>query len=79
LLYPRLVAWPVFGNHDGYSAVSATLQGPYYDIFSPPTAGQSGGVASNTEAFYSFNHGNVLVIVLNSFDVPRYVRVSESQ
>lgn len=63
--------WPTFGNHDGGSASSATQTGPYYDAFSLPTGGQAGGVASGTEAYYSFDLGNVHFICLNSHDVDR--------
>lgn len=74
-MYPRQlrtsVLWPTLGNHDGLSADSATLTGPYYDIFTLPTAGEAGGVASGTEAYYSFDHGNLHFICLDSFDTPR--------
>ena len=75
-MYPTvtrsLPVWPVFGNHDGQSANSNSQTGPYYNIFSPPRAGQHGGVASGTEAYYSFDYGSVHFCVLNSFDVSRY-------
>ena len=63
------VMWSTFGNHDGVSANSATESGPYYDIFNFPRNGQAGGVSSNTEAYYSFDYGNVHVVCLNSHDV----------
>jgi hypothetical protein len=40
--------------------------GPYFDMFSFPTAAESGGVASGTEAYYSFDVGTVHFIVLDS-------------
>ena len=40
------VLWSCLGNHDGYSADSDSQTGPYYDIFTFPTAGESGGVSS---------------------------------
>jgi len=68
--YPTLlrtsVVWPTLGNHDAGSANSATQSGIYYDIFTLPTQGQAGGVMSGTEAYYSFNHGNVHLICLDS-------------
>ncbi|MDF1695860.1 MAG: metallophosphoesterase [Saprospiraceae bacterium] len=67
------VAWSCLGNHDGYSAQSSSQTGPYYDIFSFPTAGESGGIASGTEAYYSFDYGNVHFIVLDSYDSDRSV------
>ena len=61
------VAWSTLGNHDGYSADSNSQSGPYYDIFSFPTAGESGGIASGTEAYYSFDYANIHFIVLESY------------
>ncbi|XMO86780.1 metallophosphoesterase [Algibacter sp. AS12] len=61
------VAWSTLGNHDGYSADSNTQTGPYYDIFSFPTAGESGGIPSGTEAYYSFDYANIHFIVLESY------------
>ena len=63
------VLWSTFGNHDGNSANSNTQTGPYYDIFTFPTNGEIGGVASGTEAYFSFDYGNVHFISMNSDDV----------
>ena len=41
---------------------------PYFDIFTLPTAGEAGGVASGTEAYYSFDYGNIHFVVLDSHD-----------
>lgn len=61
--------WPVLGNHDAISADSATLTGPYFSNFSLPRSGEAGGEPSGTEAFYSFDWGPLLhVIVLDSAD-----------
>jgi len=62
----KSVAWSTLGNHDGHSATSSTQSGPYYDIFSFPTAAEAGGVASSTEAYYSFDYANIHFIVLES-------------
>lgn len=74
-MYPDVlrntVLWPTLGNHDGHSASSATQTGPYYDIFSLPTQGEAGGIPSGTEAYYSFDHGNIHFIVLESFETNR--------
>ena len=74
-IYPlqlrQLPLWSTLGNHDGYSANSATQEGPYYEIFNLPTAAEAGGWASGTEAYYSFDHGNVHFICLNSYDSDR--------
>lgn len=64
--------WPTPGNHDyGAGANGLTNTGPYYDIFAPPTLGQCGGVASNTEAYYAYDIGNVHFISLDSYGVSR--------
>ena len=67
------VSWSCLGNHDGISANSNTQTGPYYDIFSFPDNGQSGGLASGTEAYYSFDYGNLHVISLDSHESDRSV------
>ncbi|MBK8503854.1 MAG: metallophosphoesterase family protein [Saprospiraceae bacterium] len=65
------VSWSCLGNHDGGSASSGTQTGPYYDIFTFPTQGECGGMASGTEAYYSFDFGNIHFIVLDSYDSDR--------
>ena len=66
----KSVLWPTLGNHDGHSANSATQTGPYYDIFTLPTAGEAGGVPSGTEAYYSFDRGNIHFVCLDSYLLP---------
>jgi hypothetical protein len=39
---------------------------PYLDIFTLPTAGESGGVPSGTEQYYSFDYGAVHFVSLDS-------------
>lgn len=51
--------WPVYGNHDARRWV-------HYDIFSLPEGGESGGVPSGTESWFSFDYGDVHVVVLDS-------------
>ncbi len=67
------VAWSCLGNHDGYTADSGTQQGPYYEIFNLPKNGDAGGLASGTEAYYSFDYGNIHFIVLDSYESDRNV------
>lgn len=62
--------WPVLGNHDALSADSTTLTGPYYDAFSLPRHGESGGEPSQSEAYYSFDWGPVHFVALDSADSP---------
>lgn len=63
--------WPTFGNHDGRSAHSGRQSGVYYNVFTLPAHGESGGISSGTEAYYSFDYGNAHFICLNSSDVNR--------
>jgi hypothetical protein len=63
--------WPVPGNHEFGVSDSPSQTGPYYDAFSIPTAGQAGGSASGTEAYYSFDYGNVHFVALDSHDTSR--------
>jgi len=74
-IYPTMlrksVLWPTFGNHDSHSADSSSQSGPYYDIFTLPKNGEAGGVASGTEAYYSFNYANIHFVCLDSTDSNR--------
>jgi hypothetical protein len=74
-MYPNFlrqsVLWPTLGNHDGQSADSATQTGVYYNIFTLPRNAEAGGTASGTEAYYSFDYGNIHFICLDSFDTSR--------
>ncbi|MBD0324029.1 MAG: metallophosphoesterase, partial [Aldersonia sp.] len=67
----KSVLWPTLGNHDGLSADSATQTGPYYNIFSLPKAGEAGGLASGTAAYYSFDYANIHFICLESYETSR--------
>ncbi len=79
--YPEMLRnTPLFatlGNHD--DCLDRTSEGnctdlpesldnvaPYYDIFTLPENGESGGLKSNTEAYYSFDFGDVHFVCLNS-------------
>jgi len=55
--------WPTRGNHDN---LYVGIGNDYYDIFSLPDSAQAGGMQSDTEAYYSFDHGNVHFICLDS-------------
>jgi len=74
-LYPEMLKqsplWATLGNHDGASADSASQEGPYYDIFTLPTNAEAGGVASGTEAYYSFDYGQIHFICLESYETNR--------
>lgn len=71
--YAFLKKNPVFpapGNHD-YSNDNPDRQNdhnvPYYQIFTMPTQGEAGGVASETQAYYSYDYGNVHFLSLDSY------------
>jgi len=66
-------AWSCIGNHEGLSANSINQTGPYYDIFNFPKNGESGGIASGTEAYYSFDYGKVHFIILDSHQNSRAI------
>lgn len=61
--------WPAPGNHD--YAGSPTSQNdhnmPYYKMFTMPEGGEAGGIPSGTEAYYSFDIGNVHFLSLDSY------------
>ena len=69
-VYPEMlrksVLWPCVGNHENESADPLTQSGVYFDIHTLPTQGEAGGVASGTEAYYSFDYGNIHFVVLES-------------
>jgi len=68
-----LKTYPLFpspGNHD-YDNDNPARQDdhkiPYYDVFTMPANGEAGGEPSGTEAFYSFDYGNVHFLSLDSY------------
>ena len=67
----NVVCWPTMGNHEGLTSKGLLGQGPYYDAYVCPTRAEAGGVPSNSEAFYSFDYGNVHFICLDSHDLDR--------
>lgn len=64
----NMVIWPTTGNHDLHTANAAAQSGPYFDSFTLPKQAEAGGLASGTEAYYSFNYANVHFICLESTD-----------
>ena len=65
------VCWPAMGNHEGHTSRGVSQFGPYYDAYVLPTGGESGGVASGTEAYYSFDLGKAHFVCLDSHDLDR--------
>jgi hypothetical protein len=58
---PGTPVWPALGNHDVDKGELS-----YFDMFTLPTDGKTGGVASGTEAYYSFNYANIHFVSLDS-------------
>jgi len=56
--------WPVYGNHDD-------RRWTYFTLFTLPEHAEAGGVASGSEHYYSFDYGQVHIIVLDSQDSSR--------
>jgi hypothetical protein len=63
----KAVLWPSPGNHDYYSGSSTNYSASYFSIFSTPTTGQAGGLASSTPAYYSYDYGNIHFMSLDSY------------
>ena len=60
--------YSTFGNHERFASQDLTQTGDYFAMFSFPTLAEAGGVASGTEAYYSFDFHNAHVVVLDSED-----------
>jgi hypothetical protein len=67
----QVVCWAAMGNHEGLTSWGVSGEGPYYDAYVLPTRGEAGGLASGTEAYYSFDYGTAHFICLNSHDLDR--------
>ncbi len=71
-MYPELLRqsclWPCIGNHEGYVGGFDSLRqtGPYFRAFELPKQGEAGGVPSGTESYYSFDHGAIHFVCLDS-------------
>lgn len=67
----HLVCWAAMGNHEGHNSDGGKGIGPFFDAYVCPTKGEAGGLASGSESYYSFDHGNIHFITLNSHDLDR--------
>ena len=74
-IYPTMLRktpfWSCLGNHETAQATAYVDTYPYFDIYTLPTAGECGGVASGTEHYYSFNYGNIHFVCLDSMTASR--------
>jgi len=73
-LLPKSPLFPAPGNHDyndgdrfNEKTAQSTHDVAYYQDFSMPRDGEAGGLASNTQAFYSFDLGNIHFLSLDSY------------
>jgi hypothetical protein len=60
---------PVFttpGNHDAFTSDMKKQTGPYFDLFTNPGDGRSGGVPSNHKSYYSFDYGPIHFVSVDS-------------
>jgi acid phosphatase type 7 len=83
-LLKRYPLFPAPGNHDyhdiEFSAAVAqqTHEIAYYQDFSMPESGESGGVASHTPEYYSFDIGNIHFLSLDSYGKADRKRMSDT-
>ena len=68
-LLRQTVAWSTIGNHETYSGSRSDF--PFLRIFSQPSDGESGGVPSGNERYFSFDHGNIHFICLDAMTSDR--------
>jgi hypothetical protein len=61
-----LFLWPCLGNHEYYGSPGKPEGMAYLSIFTLPTKGEAGGVASGTELYYSYDFGDAHFVVLDS-------------
>ncbi|MCF0052465.1 metallophosphoesterase family protein [Dyadobacter sp. LJ53] len=70
-LLKKYPLYPVPGNHDYHDFNSSPANDQnkiaYYQNFSLPTQGEAGGVASNTESYYSYDIANIHFLALDSY------------
>ncbi len=83
-LLKNIPLFPSPGNHDyhdiEFSAAVAqqTHQVAYYQNFSMPVDGESGGVPSHTASYYSFDIGNIHFLSLDSYGKEQDTRMYDT-
>jgi acid phosphatase type 7 len=83
-LLKKFPLFPSPGNHDyhdiEFSAALAqrTHELAYYQNFSVPESGESGGEPSNTSEYYSFDIGNIHFLALDSYGKADNKRLSDT-
>ncbi|RXK52434.1 metallophosphoesterase [Aquirufa rosea] len=70
-LLRQTALFPSTGNHDYDNQAFPYQQDDsnmaYYQNFTLPSQGELGGIPSNSEAYYSYDYGNVHLVVLDSY------------
>lgn len=70
-LLKKYALYPSPGNHDyhdfKYASVNDQHKMAYFQSFTMPTQGESGGVASGTQSYYSYDIGNTHFLSLDSY------------
>lgn len=67
----KVHTWPAIGNHETVFLATHDPERPHYRNFSLPMAAECGGTPSGTEQWYSFDHGNIHFICLDSMTANR--------
>ena len=70
-LLRNTVTWPTLGNHETAQLTDFVDTYAHFQVFTLPTAGEAGGVASGTEHYYSFDVGIAHFICLDSMTASR--------
>lgn len=74
-IYPTMLSktpfWSCLGNHETNQGKAFVDTFPYFEIYTLPTAGECGGVASGTEHYFSFDYANIHFISLDSMTASR--------
>jgi hypothetical protein len=64
-LLRKWTLWSTIGNHETYAPLIGEPIA-YFDNFTFPTAGEAGGEPSGSENYYSFDHGGVHFVCVDS-------------
>ena len=66
--------WSTVSNHDTNQSTDPNMATTaYFSVFTIPTAGEAGGVASGTREYYSFDYANIHFVSLDSMASDRSV------
>jgi hypothetical protein len=83
-LLKKYPLFPCPGNHDYHDvefsaeAAQKSHEVAYYQDFSVPESGESGGLASNTSQYYSFDIGNIHFLSIDSYGKADGKRLSDT-